>query len=487
MKLAYIEYPSIDLPVKTNNIWTGNTISITPKPIWRYLGFFFDSELNFDTRVQRYINKSMSALNAMRMLGNSVEGFTPSKRKQVYNACIWTIATYGAPLWYRKNGKGVKDKTSKLDKVKNTAMRWISGVFSTMPITALELITNTAPTLTQLNITIVKYLLRINKLSDIHPCRRLACTIQFQTLNHFRINIIPSAYENKSTFNLCRNSSLITDECFTYIHTEQIKGHRIMDLYNDFKHYDHPKKGSDLFSQWFIDFNTWLNTIRNDKDHILISTDGSYIDHAGTAAYTIWCDQNRIIDFTKRIPAHSSFDAGLQAIQLAFEALTHFKYRKVTILVDNESAAKSIWNTNFHNLQYVSINAMTNIRHWIDNLNGEHFSINVLWCPAHMDVLENEVVDKLATDAPTSDRVTATTLNSKITEVRLQEIKAWDGATRKYNALGHEYLCLKYKHKRISPTIGSRKNAFYVASKDNIILMAKLTRIIMNHAPTGEY
>ncbi|KAF8626738.1 hypothetical protein AX15_004715 [Amanita polypyramis BW_CC] len=187
----------------------------------------------------------------MRMLGNSIEGFTPSKRKLVYSACIWSIASYGSQLWFRKNSKGVKNKTRKLDKVKNTAMSWISGVFSTTPISALEVITAIPLINVQLNIMTTKYALRINKLSPCHPCRRLARTIQFQSLRHFRINITPSAYEKHSTFNLCRDPQFFTDEKFVYDHDKQIKGLRIMDLYNSritFRHFDHPKKESDLSS-----------------------------------------------------------------------------------------------------------------------------------------------------------------------------------------------------------------------------------------------
>ncbi|KAF8621971.1 hypothetical protein AX15_007366 [Amanita polypyramis BW_CC] len=107
----------------------------------------------------------------MKMLGNSIEGFTPSKRKLAFSSCVWSITTYGTVLWYKKHGKGIKQKANKLNKVKNTAMHWISGMFSTMPISALEIITGIPPILPQLNIVAFKYALCINKLSVIHPCR----------------------------------------------------------------------------------------------------------------------------------------------------------------------------------------------------------------------------------------------------------------------------------------------------------------------------
>ncbi|KAF8621217.1 hypothetical protein AX15_007960, partial [Amanita polypyramis BW_CC] len=145
------------------------TLQIEPKKIWCYLGFFFDTELDFKVHIQRYINKVFSALNAMRMLGNSIKGFTPSKQKLAFTACVWSIATYRAVLWYRKNAKGIKQKANHLNKVKNMGMRWITGAFSTTPITALEVISYTPPILAQLNIIALKYALCINKLTAIHP------------------------------------------------------------------------------------------------------------------------------------------------------------------------------------------------------------------------------------------------------------------------------------------------------------------------------
>ena len=44
---------------------------INPKPIWRYLGFFFNQKLNFHYHTHFYATKCLSTLSAMKMLGNS--------------------------------------------------------------------------------------------------------------------------------------------------------------------------------------------------------------------------------------------------------------------------------------------------------------------------------------------------------------------------------------------------------------------------------
>jgi len=66
-----------------------------PKPIWRYLGFFFDRKLNFHYHVHHYATKCLSTLNAMKMLGNSSRGLLLMQKQLLYRTCIVPIALYG--------------------------------------------------------------------------------------------------------------------------------------------------------------------------------------------------------------------------------------------------------------------------------------------------------------------------------------------------------------------------------------------------------
>ena len=59
--------PSIDLSL------VGGLV-ISPKPIWWYLGFYFDHRLNFNYHTHFYATKCLSTLSAMKMLGNSSRG-----------------------------------------------------------------------------------------------------------------------------------------------------------------------------------------------------------------------------------------------------------------------------------------------------------------------------------------------------------------------------------------------------------------------------
>ncbi|KAF8623739.1 hypothetical protein AX15_006223 [Amanita polypyramis BW_CC] len=203
-------------------------------------------------------------------------------------------------------------------------MCWISGAFSTTPISTLEIITGIPPILPQLNIIAFKYALHINKLATIHPCGHLAHTFQFHMIQSQQIHLKPSPYKKYSVFNMCHDLALITDEKFIYNHNEQIFGTRILDLFSNnikFIKFDHPKKDSNIFTQWFQNFQTWLNTIQNEQDHLIIAMDGGFAGTYGTAAFALWVNHTLINSNAMQISAHSSFDTEIQAINLAFDHL----------------------------------------------------------------------------------------------------------------------------------------------------------------------
>jgi len=83
--------PSINL-----SLVGGPVISL--KPIWQYLGFYFDRRLNFNYHTHFYATKCLSTLSAMKILGNSSRGLLPIQKQLLYRTCILPIALYGFQL-----------------------------------------------------------------------------------------------------------------------------------------------------------------------------------------------------------------------------------------------------------------------------------------------------------------------------------------------------------------------------------------------------
>ena len=50
---------------------------LTPKSLWKYLGFIFDRKLTFYQHINFYSNKMLSSVKCIKMLGNSSYSITP--------------------------------------------------------------------------------------------------------------------------------------------------------------------------------------------------------------------------------------------------------------------------------------------------------------------------------------------------------------------------------------------------------------------------
>jgi hypothetical protein len=134
-------YPEMDLGVQP---FTGGK-RLKPSILWRYVGFFFDSNLSFSSHVDFYVNKAYSTARALCMLGNSVKGLDCHNRALVYKVAVFPILTYGAALYWKLGGAGVRTLLYKLRKVQNYAARWTIGAFWTTPGGAVTIIAGLPP------------------------------------------------------------------------------------------------------------------------------------------------------------------------------------------------------------------------------------------------------------------------------------------------------------------------------------------------------
>ncbi|KAF8697547.1 hypothetical protein AX14_001349 [Amanita brunnescens Koide BX004] len=125
--------------------WRMISFTISPSPIWHYLGFFFSPTLDFSYHVQFYTNKAFSTIRACNMLGNSVRGIGPRQRSHAYQACVLSVLTYGLPLWYAMWGRGVIRLVKRMERVHSYALKWITGTFHTSPIGSRELVAGIPP------------------------------------------------------------------------------------------------------------------------------------------------------------------------------------------------------------------------------------------------------------------------------------------------------------------------------------------------------
>jgi len=82
---------------------------LSPKPIWQYLGLYFDQKLNLHYHTYFYATKCLSTFNTMKMPENSLRGLLPIQKWLLYRTCILLIALYKFQLWFFKRAPIVKN------------------------------------------------------------------------------------------------------------------------------------------------------------------------------------------------------------------------------------------------------------------------------------------------------------------------------------------------------------------------------------------
>jgi nicotinic acid phosphoribosyltransferase len=86
---------------KTTTLRLPNGETIQPKEIVRWLGIWFDSGLTFKQHIAIRVSQARSAFYRMNRLANTERGLSPFSMRQLYQACVTSIADYGSIDWWK--------------------------------------------------------------------------------------------------------------------------------------------------------------------------------------------------------------------------------------------------------------------------------------------------------------------------------------------------------------------------------------------------
>lgn len=142
-----------------------NSETVIPQSLIRWLGIWFDPNLKFDQHINIRIAQAKEAFYRMARLANTEKGLSPKAMRQLYIACITSIADYGSEIWWKGQTK-FRDTFQSLE---NLALRKILGAFKTAPILPMEVEAGLKPAKTRLDSNIRQYAFRLAKLSLNHP------------------------------------------------------------------------------------------------------------------------------------------------------------------------------------------------------------------------------------------------------------------------------------------------------------------------------
>ena len=470
-----------------------SVVTIKPKPCIRYLGFYFDSELNWNAHITFYLNRAFSTIRALRMLGSSIRGLGTLQKRHSYQACVIPVLTYGLPLWFAHDGVGVKKSLLRINKVHSHTCKWIVGCFWTTPIGAREVIAGLPPLVILLNSLLHGFRARITTLLASHILR----TAMEQRWNNPAYAAVlrktrPAHLPSDVPFRRLRTH--LVQEHFEHTSDAQRLGQRVLDLYESQITIDtsSPKKTAKTFKAWVDNLQKDLQALQQVPDSIVIFTDGAYhhSDHRAAYAYT-YATQDTATwhEAFSWCPAASSFDAEIRTIEHALEhAITRTHHAKVALVIDNKAAANALFNFGVQSSQMAIVRINNLLSPWLSEDPLRHLTIR--FAPSHQGIDGNERADCLTKAGlelcPTNP---PTILWSHfISQQRAASENQWQERFRDHTYRGSQWLPIRRKKKQFKPSMTKdARNFFHILAKGEPSHLSRIAHAITNHAPTGEY
>ena len=137
------------------------------KELVKYLDIWLDSKLSFKAYVKKKIASAQKVLMQIERLSNTEKKLSFQAMRQLYIACISSVADYGVPIWWDNQ----KHLLEKFQKLQNQTLRKILDTFKTSPISAMEIEASIPPSKVRFNRICKNYALRILQMHERHPIR----------------------------------------------------------------------------------------------------------------------------------------------------------------------------------------------------------------------------------------------------------------------------------------------------------------------------
>jgi ribonuclease HI len=351
----------------------------------KYLGIILDPQLSFKLHLDKVKKCGISSIGQLNRISRCSFGLGLQQSKNLIISVLRSRILYGSCIWASKrNESAVKNVISKIN---NQANRIILGVFRTTPCNFLN---RDSPLIPFFDVLKKKNHLYVSKkltATNDHPIKQL--------INH-EINNLPRSHLS-SIHNLLDNHLLPEYDLQSL---EIIKFHVVPPWSNfslDVNNLNIKKeKAKEIVTNQISD--------KKVKKEILLFSDGSNIPDKGTASAALL---NNSISFACRIndaEKASAYEAEVQAINIGLDIISNEAeknnlppFNNVNIFSDNQATLQVIANpplSKSNQSTFIQIFDKLNIL-----ITDFHFSISLLWCPAHVGIPENEKVDQLAKEA----------------------------------------------------------------------------------------
>ena len=138
---------------------------VKPAKVVKWLGIDFDDALSFKEHIATRVSRATSAFHRMCRLANKERGLSPFAMRQLYMACVVSVADFASPIYW----KGQEIAKTRFQSLQNIALHRILGTFRTTPTIPSEVEAALPPPEIRLNTNMRRYAFRARKLPPSHP------------------------------------------------------------------------------------------------------------------------------------------------------------------------------------------------------------------------------------------------------------------------------------------------------------------------------
>lgn len=367
---------------KERTVQLPDSTTVTPKDNVKWLGIYLDNRLSFKEHIATKTSQARQAFSRLNRLANSERGLSPQATRQLYLACVTSVADYGSPIYWKAQSYAI----SMLQPLHNIVCRKILGAFRTSPALPTSIEAGLTTPAIRLNTATRKYALRATQLATTHPIPNAIARLRSTNL-HIQKN--PGQYRQLATI---ANAIPALDEP-----VEKIIPHRFRpwdDLNYTVVVSKKTKEEEAVAHAAYIKSRSKDNftTIYSDASQL----QGGIGIGVGLAAYN--AAQQEIHSRKTNIgPFQLVYNGELEGIAQAFEyaATIAEKDQEINIFADNQAAIYRLQSLSNKPGQYWLLRCLKAAK----SIRTKKATVHLRWAPGHTNVKGNERADALAKEA----------------------------------------------------------------------------------------
>ncbi|CAG2219008.1 unnamed protein product [Mytilus edulis] len=358
----------------------------------KFLGLIFDRKLTWNKHVNYLQERSKAILNVLRYVQANNYGMGTDSLLMLYKSLLRSVLDYGCQAF---NSASITVK-SKLDIIQAKGLRIVLGAHKSTPLETILAESGEMPLQLRRDHLSLKYYAR-TKQNPSNPANQLVddC-IEYQIYNHkWNDHNIPYGFRVQ---NLLKDNELDKIKLVTK---------NIQDpppwIIGQAKTSSNIKNSLSKKENPHIIKTKALEYIDNAyKNHLKIYTDGSKDPASGKTGYAFLIPSKLIASYKRTSDNLSVYTTEMTAIYQSLKWVFSNQQpgQKVVILTDSYSAIQSINNNASSRpdiLEPIQILAC--------RLKQNKIEVIIEWIPAHVGILGNEQVDKLAKLALSNDKI----------------------------------------------------------------------------------